>query len=210
LPVAPVPLAGPFRRGLQALLADRRWRLFLFLAFTGGAGMGFVHHFLFLYMDGIGASRTTMGMALSVATLSELAVFGLAHRWLDRWGVHRVLAFAMLATAARLLGYAALPHPGWVLLLQLLHGPTFALMWTAGVAGASRLAPPGLGATAQGLFTGVNFGLGGAFGALLGGVLYEQVGALSMYALAGAGVLGSVLAYLALSRGGRALALESG
>lgn len=210
LRVVAVPLAGPLRSGLRALLADRRWRLFLFLAFAGGVGMGFVHNFLFLYMDGIGASRTTMGLALSVATVSELVVFSQAHRWLARWGVHRVLAFAMLATAVRLLAYAALPHPGWVLLVQLLHGPTFALAWTAGVAGASRLAPPGLGATAQGLFTGVNFGLGGAAGAMVGGVLYQEVGAQAMYSLASAAVFSAVAVYLVLSRGGRGLELGQG
>ena len=70
------------------------------------------------------------------------------------------------------------------LLIQLLHGPTFSLMWIAGVAYADRIAPPGLEATAQGLFSGVMLGIGAAAGAFLGGVLYEHVGLVVLFRLA--------------------------
>jgi MFS transporter, PPP family, 3-phenylpropionic acid transporter len=60
--------------------------------------------------------------------------------------------------------------------LQLLHGPSFAVMWISGVALARRLAPPGLGATAQGLFSSVGTGLGGAVGAVAGGWIFGAIG----------------------------------
>ena len=43
------------------------------------------------------------------------------------------------------------------------------------------LAPPGLGATVQGLFTGVTMGLGAAAGAFVGGLLYDTVGPQAMF-----------------------------
>jgi PPP family 3-phenylpropionic acid transporter len=65
-------------------------------------------------------------------------------------------------------------------------------MWVTGVATANEIAPEGLGATAQGLFSGVFFGLAGVIGGLTGGVLYENLGAVMMFRWAG--MIGLVLA----------------
>ena len=58
----------------------------------------------------------------------------------------------------------------------LLGGPTFALFWAGGVAEANRIAPVGLGATAQGALGSVMFGLGSAAGNFLGGAVFERYG----------------------------------
>ena len=73
----------------------------------------------------------------------------------------------------------------------------FAVFWAASVAQANRLAPPGLGATAQGAVSGVMFGLGSAAGNFLGGVMYDRVGAPLLFQTAGWMLLGSLLAFLA-------------
>ncbi len=200
LPVAHASIGSPFRSGLKTLLADRRWLLFLFLVFAGGVGMSFAHHFLFLFMDSLGASRSLMGWSLTVATGSEMIVFFFTDRWLRRWGVRPLLIVAMLSSVLRLLAYSFADAPWQILVIQLLHGPSFALMWTAGVSYVSRLAPQGLGATAQGLFAGVNFGLAGAVGALIGGSLYQHIGPLAMYRWAGIGVLTGLLIFILLDR----------
>ncbi|MFH1568774.1 MAG: major facilitator superfamily domain-containing protein 6 [Gemmatimonadota bacterium] len=213
LVAARLPVAAGHRavlgQGLRRLLGNRQWRLFLFLAFVGGAGLGFVHHFLFLYMEQIGASRTTMGLALTTATLSELVFFYCADRWVRRYGVRPLFIAAMLASSVRLFAYSVTDAPWVVLVIQLLHGPSFAMMWTAGVSWANRLAPPGLGATAQGLFTGVNFGLAGAAGALVGGVLFEHLGPVPMYRIASLGVLAGAVVYLLAGRRGDTPSMEA-
>ncbi len=200
LPVQGAPAAGSFGGGLKRLLADRRWQLFLLLAFVGGMGSGLAFHYLFLYMNDMGATRSMMGWALSVATLSELLVFSLADRCIRRWGTRRLLLAGVLTSLLRLWLYALATEPWQVLAVQLLHGPSFALMWIAGVSWANRLAPKGMGATAQALFGGVNFGLGGTAAALIGGVLYERVGATAMYGWAGLGTLVGLVFYLIAER----------
>ena len=44
-------------------------------------------------------------------------------------------------------------QPVVVLPINLLHGPSFAVLWAAGVADADAAAPPGLAPPAQGLFS---------------------------------------------------------
>lgn len=208
LPVSQARLERPFRHGLRQLLANRQWLLFLLLAFAGGMGMASVHHYLFLYLEGLGASRSLMGLALTCAMVSELVVFRFSDRLLRRFDLRWLLILCMAITAGRLFAYSVATAPWQALLLQLLHGPTFAVMWVAGVSSANRFAPPGLGATAQGLFSGVNFGLGGAAGALVGGVLYQAVGAAGMFRWAAVWVLAATLAY-ALATRGAAAAVEN-
>ncbi|MFH1571227.1 MAG: major facilitator superfamily domain-containing protein 6 [Gemmatimonadota bacterium] len=206
LPIGHVHISGAFWAGLRRLVGDRQWITFLFLAFASGAGLAVVHHFLFLYLETIGASRSLMGFALTVGTASEMAVFFYSDRLLRRFDRRQLLVFSLLAGAVRVTAYSFTHSPALAVAFQLLHGPSFALLWVAGVAYASALAPPGLGATAQGQFLGVNFGLGGAAGALAGGALYQSFGFFVMYRAAGLWLVAAALLFLLASRPSRAAA----
>ncbi len=199
MPVAQSSLGNNFWAGLRMLTTNRRWLIFIAVMFVGGMGSATVHNFLFLYLEDLSASRWIMGLSLSVATLSEVAVFFFAEKLLTRWGTVRVLAVSLVALALRLLAYSVIQSVGWVLVVQLTHGLTFSAMWVASVAHAKKLAPAGMGATAQGLLTGVYFGVGGAAGASIGGYLYQTVGPFMMYRWAGVWVLLGV-GILTLSR----------
>jgi PPP family 3-phenylpropionic acid transporter len=200
LPVAHARISGTFWSGLRSLLGNRPWRLFLILSFVSGAGLSVVHHYLFLYLEGIGTSRSLMGYALTIGTVSEMLVFFYSDRLLERWGRRRLLVVSVLAGALRVLAYSWIDTPGPALAVQLLHGPSFAMLWVAGVSYAHVLAPPGLGATAQGQFLGVNFGLGGATGALAGGFVYDSLGLALMYRWAAVWLLAGLAVYIVASR----------
>ena len=199
LPITQSKLGGNFWSSLRTLAANRRWLIFLAVMFVGGMGTATIHSFFFLYMEDLSASRWIMGLSLSVATISEIGVFFFADKLLARWGTVRVLAVAMGMLVVRLLAYSVITTVGWALAVQLLHGLTFSAMWVAGVAHAKKLAPPGLGATAQGLLTSVYFGMGSAAGSTVGGFLYQTVGPFAMYRWAAIWVVGG-LAVLILSR----------
>ncbi len=193
MPVAQVPMATKFWRGLRELLANRYWLTFLATALVGGMSMGIFMNFLFLHLEAMGSDRTIMGLSLTMATVSEIPVFLYSRKFLQRLGSQAVMAIALLAFAARAFGYAVMTDPWQVLVVSLLHGPTFAAMWVAGVAYASELAPPGLGATAQGVFSSTVFGLGSALGAFIGGFLYDTSGPVGAFQWAG---VASLLAFL--------------
>ena len=200
LPISGASIGGSFWRGFRLLMGRRRWILFLIVVFVAGLGAGILNNYLFLYMNQLGASETLMGLALTVATLSELTVFLLSGRMLARWGTGRMLAASIVAMVIRLLAYSVIVTPWAVLVIQLLHGLTFAALWTAGVSYAHRAAPPGMGATAQGVFSGVTMGLATATGALIGGWLYQDLGAVLMFRWAGIGIALALLVAALSSR----------
>ena len=180
------------RGGVRTLMANRRWVLFLALAFVGGMGFASINNYLFPYMQELKASETTMGIALTISTLSELPVLFFADRLLRRLKAHGLLVLAMTVTGVRLLLYAALNFPAGVLVFQLLNGLTFPAVWVAGVSYADENAPAGMSATAQGLFGATVFGFGAAAGGFLGGLLLESAGGRGMYLVFGVMVLVSV------------------
>jgi PPP family 3-phenylpropionic acid transporter len=180
-----VSIGNNFWQGLRSFATNSRWLIFLSLALVQGLALGVFLNFLFLRLSDMGSSRTIMSYSLTVATFSEIPFFLLGHKLLRRWSPVQLLAFATLLTVLRAFMYAGMTAPWQVLVVSLLHGPTFAVMWTAGVAYAMEIAPKGLGTTALGVFSGVVFGLGSATGAMTGGWLYEHAGGVAPFVWVG-------------------------
>lgn len=185
MPVLQGAAGQSYRTGLKMLLATPRFLLLLAVALVYGASLSVYLNYLFLYLETLNASRTLMALSLTTATISELPLWYVTHRLIHRWGVNRMLAIALLAMCIRAFAYALITVPWLVLPINLLHGVSFALLWAAGVASADAIAPPGLGATAQGLFAGTVLGLGASLGAFAGGALYDSIGPVALFQATG-------------------------
>jgi PPP family 3-phenylpropionic acid transporter len=170
---------------LQVFLNNRRWMAFLAVTFLAGVCFAMVSSYLFIYLRSLGGNETLLGLALTFATFSELPVLFFSNRLLQRWSPIRLMNAAILIYAVRALAYTLLSGPLPALLIQMLHGPTYSLLWIAGISLADRMAPPELSATAQGLFAGVLLGVGAATGSLLGGLTFEHINLVSVFRLAG-------------------------
>ena len=171
-----------------------KWAGLVAAAFVGGVCLAVSGTFLYLHLADLGVRSSFVGLALTVATLSEVPVFLLAGRLLRRYPAPALLAAALAVFAARLLLYSVAASPWLLLGAQGLHGASFSLLWAAGVAYADTLAPEGLRATAQGLLTTVVMGWGGVAGALLGGVFYDAAGAAALFRWVGlSAALGTAL-----------------
>ena len=199
-----VPESARIETGPQSdtrvFFTSRRWLVFLTVAFCGGMALSMISNFLFLFLRGLGADEFSLGLMLTVATLSELPVLFFSSQLLRRWSAQRLISIALLLFAIRALAYSLIHVPWLALLIQLMHGPTFSLMWVAGVSYADKIAPPSREATAQGLFAGVMLGIGAAAGAFVGGLLYEYMSPLMMFRLAALGSLVSAGFILRLDR----------
>ena len=175
--------------GIRTLLTSRRWIHFLFLAFLGGIGSFSVAAYLFPYMAELGANESTMGIASSIATLTELVVFFFGNRLVKKFGSHGLLILALVMSGLRSVLYSLVSTPAMVLVLQAFGGTIFPALWLAGVSYADEHAPLRLKSTAQGLFGAMTFGVGSATAGFLGGVLLETIGGRGMFLMLGIIVL---------------------
>jgi PPP family 3-phenylpropionic acid transporter len=185
---------------MRVLFANRPWMLFLVMVFIAGIGNATINNYLFVYMQSLGASNTLMGFALTVSTLSEIPAMFFSDRLLRRFGARGMLLIAMTTIGLRLICYSLTTQPWVVLVIQLCHGLTFAAIYIAGVHFADQVAPPGMKATTQGMFSGTLMGFGAAAGGLLGGILLDSFTPGGMYGITGALVLVGLVAFLLVER----------
>jgi PPP family 3-phenylpropionic acid transporter len=186
--------------GLKNFLNNRRWLIFMVFTFCSGMVLSMITSFLFIYLKEMGASSLTLGLSLTFATLSEIPILYFSNLLLRHWPAQKLMAASFLAFSIRAFSLTLIVVPWIALLIQLLHGPSFSLMWTSGVSYADKIAPSGMSATAQGLFSGALLGIGSATGSMLGGIIYQQWGLISLFRLA---------ALIALVIGGIAFLMES-
>lgn len=198
LPMAAGEMARTaYRAGLGRLLAQRRFLLLLFVALIYGISLGVLLSYQFLYLEQLGASRTLMSLTLTAATLSEVPFWFLSAPLMARFGVNKLIAFGVAVAVVRLFALALMGAPWLALPISLLHGPSFAVLWAAGVADADTAAPAGLGATAQGLFSAALNGLGSALGGFIGGPAAEVIGFARLFAILGWLTFGALVVFVA-------------
>jgi PPP family 3-phenylpropionic acid transporter len=187
--------------GIRALSTNRRWIIFLLFAFLGGVGAFSVASYLYPYMAQLGADSRQMGVALTIATLTEIPIFFFGDRLVKRFGSYGLFMIALVLIGIRSLLYAVASTVLMVWAVQVFGGMIFPAMWVAGVSYADENAPAGLKSTAQGLFGAMTFGVGSAVGGFLGGLMLENLGGRGMFFVFGI----IILVGLALIEGVRRL-----
>ena len=172
----------PWRRddALRGALARRPVVVFLACVATVGAGFGFVMNFLFVYVTRrLGGTPFLCGVALMVECVVEVPCLHYADDLLRAYGSRTLIVTVLALYAVRCASYALLDafagRPALVLLVEPLHGVTFALFYTSGVSCAKELLPATWETLAQGLFSAAFTG-GSGLGAALGGVAVKRFG----------------------------------
>jgi MFS transporter, PPP family, 3-phenylpropionic acid transporter len=176
-------------KNLRVLMSRPRWIYFLSLAFSGGFALASAHYYFFPYMKELGAKESIMGLGLTIGMVSEIPMMFYGHKLLRRFKPFGLLKLAIGVTVLRLLLLAAVWNPNHVLVIQLLGGMTFPVVWIAGVSFADENAPDGMKATAQGILNAVVIGFGVATGGFVGGLLLESMGGRGLHLVFGLVVL---------------------
>lgn len=191
-------LQAPIRRSLRDLLARRGFPLFLLSVFCAALTLGTVSPFLSLYLDGIGASEGTIGLAWTLAAITEIPVMLGSGILVRRIKARGLLIVAFVVLAVRWFALSFIQNPFWALMTQLLHGLSFGAYWIGAVNLVNDWAPEGLETTAMAVLTIVASGLASIVGSLLGGFFYDHLGMsllfrlLSLVALIGLAVFWSI------------------
>lgn len=146
----------------------------------------FIYAFFSLYLDGLGYSKTVIGLLWAVSVLIEIGWFFTQGRWLPLLSHSGWLVLAAALMVVRMVLTAGLPLVWPLLLAQMLHAITFATHHTVCIALLSKHFPGRLRGRGQALYSVVGYGFPGVLGGLGGGALSALWGLTSMFWLSAA------------------------
>ena len=176
---------GQYWSNLSKVLTDRRWLSFFFSVSLFGMSLSILTNYFVLFFDSLGGEESLYGLSASVASLSELPVFAVSAIILRKRSAHFLITIGFLALVIKGFSFALIQTPEWAIPAQMLHGPTYAAMLVGGVNYVKKLSPPGMGASMQALLGAAMFGVSGSMGALIGSHLYDTVGPITLFRIAG-------------------------
>lgn len=179
-PARKLVLQSSLGHGLRELFR-RDFIVFLVSVFLLTTASGGVNSFFSLYLDQIGAGEGVIGFSWALAALSELPVMIFSAAIIRRIGADGLLKAAFVIFILRWLLYSVIDAPVWALLVQLLHGLSFAAFLVGSVTFVSERTPEGLSTTAQAILNTVTFCLASITGSMIGGYLYDTVGVTGLF-----------------------------
>ncbi|XP_072940582.1 uncharacterized protein [Epargyreus clarus] len=154
----------------------------LFIAcFIMGTAWGYIESFLFWLLQDLGASRSLMGITITVGGIAGLPLLVLSGPIINRLGHANVLFIGFVFYAIRLLGYSLIYNPWLCLVFEALESVTSSLSFTAAVTYAARLSSTTTDTSVQGLLGGLYYGVGKGSGSLIGGYLMKFFGTRPTY-----------------------------
>ena len=155
---------------------------FIIAQVTQSSGQAIVDNLVFLFFETLGSSYKVMGFTVVLTVAFEIPIFQIAPSLLKRLGPSVLIQIAAMSYVIRVIGYSFVPEGQmvYVLLLEPLHGVTFACSATAGVELLSAIVPSGSEASGQSLLQ-VLVGLGSVLGLFIGGYLEDVMGPRVMY-----------------------------
>ena len=149
-----------------------------------GAGSNMIESFLFLYLNrDLEAPKYVCGWTIFFTCLLEHPIFFYSHKLLKTYGINILFIIAQSAFIIRTFLYSLLTKQNviWVLPIELLHGITYANMWTSATQFASDFCPKGLESICMLILAFCFHFIGSFLGNLIGGWLFTHYGAIVMF-----------------------------
>ncbi|WP_138752056.1 MFS transporter [Paenibacillus sinopodophylli] len=167
--------------GFKKLLSNRNFVIFLVACFFVNQTLTAYNSFFVLSFQQAGGSYSMVGVALLLASMTNVPSMLLAAKVVGRIGREKTLVLAALAYALRWAIQWLFPIPSVMIGIQALHGLSFGLFYVAAVEYVAAASGKQMQATGQSLFNMVFVGLGGIVGNLLNGYLFHAGGPEMMY-----------------------------
>ena len=154
--------------------------------------------FFSLMMQELNYSRSEIGMLWSLGVVAEVLVFIVMHTLISRFGLRLIMLTSLVLCVIRWTLLAFWPENIFlVIVAQLLHAATFGSLHAVGISLVHQYFPDNMQGRGQALFSTVGFGVGGAAGAIVAGLLWDTHGSQVTFAIAAlASVVAIVLAYV--------------
>lgn len=196
VPDCPHAHAAAEHLSLRRLLRRREVLLFLIACLLMQASHGAYYAFYSIYLEAEGYSDTAVGALWAFGVAIEVLVFLKMHRLLQWLGARTlILASLALAVLRWLLIGLFVDLVAVQIIAQTLHAATFGVFHASAIHLTHQYFPGVTQGRGQALYSSISFGMGGALGSLISGLLWSDAGASWTYATAaGFAALGFVAA----------------
>lgn len=156
--------------------------LIMFVTITHRANDSFIS----IFVTELGGSEGFAGIAWFIALISEATIFATAGIWFRKYHPITFVIIASILYTIRWSLYGVVSNPYIILVLQAMHGMTFAMFYVAALDYVSRIVPSILQSSGHLIFYSVMFGVSGIFGSLGGGFMMEYYSLHQLYLIMGA------------------------
>ncbi|MFU8804303.1 MAG: MFS transporter [Bradymonadaceae bacterium] len=171
-----------FKRAFGLLNRRALWIVFL-IAALHWASQAPYNLFIVFLCEERGFSAWVPGLAVAIGVTAEIFALANGPRLLRALTPARLLLLSVGTTAIRWFFSGVVTDPLLLLVIQCLHGLTFGAFLVAMMAIIAREVAPEIRATGQAVFYIVVFGLGGALGNALSGLVLDHYTAATLFRL---------------------------
>jgi hypothetical protein len=165
---------------------------FLMLSLLVNIGAGLFYAYGSFRIQEVGGDAAAVAFSGTVAAAVEIPFFLAGGAIAARLGMRTLFALGLIAMGVCSVGYAVIDTPFALAIVRSLVGVGFACTLLASVLSIRALVPAALQATGQALYQSVSFGLSIAIAALVGGIIYGELGAVPLFLLSGAIMFGAI------------------
>jgi len=170
--------------GFLSLLLRPQVLVFFVICFLVQFGHGAYYTFYSVLMEEVGYSRTEIGLLWSIGVIAEVILFVYMHWMIKRWGLRSIMILSLALCVVRWLIIGGVPDSlALMLFAQILHAATFGALHAVGIALVHHYFSDSTYGQGQALFSSVGFGVGGALGAFVSGLMWDGIGAFGTFAV---------------------------
>jgi PPP family 3-phenylpropionic acid transporter len=173
----------------EALTRVPMLALFVFGVVVFGASTHAAWDFVPLRIASGGGGPFLVGVAAGVSAFVEIPIMRSSGSLLDRYGVRAVFLAGGSVYVAASLVWAAVSAPLAVAAVRIAIGIGFGLTYVTLVIMTGTLVPPGLRNTGQTLLQVASWGLAPVVGSLVGGIVYQRLGATPLFLGSAVGIV---------------------
>jgi PPP family 3-phenylpropionic acid transporter len=183
LPPTPTRMGRAVFKGFSQMLRQPVWIILSIAVVLVMIANNSWVNFLGITVKEMGAKDTLVGLMWSVGAFSEIPVMLFGTRLLRRLGAKRMMATGFLFYGIRLLLYAVMPVPEWVLGINIMQGLSFGFYWLGGVNYVGQITPDHLRATGMSMLASF-YNIASVIAGPLIGSAFDSLGSSRLYLLA--------------------------
>ncbi|TVR74747.1 MAG: MFS transporter [Spirochaetaceae bacterium] len=189
--------SGNIRETAGLVWNNHRYRVFVLSAVLLFSAFRAAFTFMPMLMTEVGGGYRHLGWTHTIGAGTEIPVMILSGWFLRRIRAQKLILLAMVVFTVRMMIYPFITTPQQLILVQILHGPSFGLFLAASVHYIDSIAPAGSKSLFQALAPSIYFGAGSVAGSAIGGVVVDLLGVRMLYMMIPLQILAATLLFRA-------------